>query len=75
MIRLQQLRIDAKLTPRELGERSGVSHATVLNIEKGKGAKVETLHSLADALNADGLEPPVRPSELLLPVDPTRAAA
>lgn len=69
MIRLQQLRTDAGLSPTQLGEAAGVSHATISRIESGKGAHAGTLRKLADALGA-------QPSDLLRPaVWPDREAA
>lgn len=60
MTRLEQLRIDARLTRQELAKRAGVSLQTVINIEDGKGAQVDTLHKLAAPLKAT-------PSELTRP--------
>ena len=71
MIRLEQLRIDAGLSPKQLAKVAGVAYQTVKNIEGGKSeAQVETLHKLAKALDA-------QPSELLMPAvyPPSRAAA
>lgn len=64
MIRLEQLRLDARLSIAELAEKAGVAHATVLRIESGKGAHVDTLGKLADALSVFSA---VSPSELLRP--------
>lgn len=58
MIRLEQLRIDARLTPEELGARCGVSGMTIRNLEKGKRARVDTLGKIADYFA-------IRPSEVL----------
>lgn len=51
MNRVQQLRIDARLTPTQLAEKTGVSRRTIERIESGKGARVETLGALADFFN------------------------
>lgn len=60
MRRLEQLRLDARLTPEELGERCDVTGMTVRRLEAGKRARVDTLGKLADYFE-------VRPSELLQP--------
>lgn len=60
MTRLEQLRIDQGLTRQQLARKAGVSYQTVINIEEGKGAQVETLHKLAAPLGAS-------PSELVRP--------
>lgn len=62
MTRLEQLRIDAKLSVKELAAAAGVSHQTILNLEQRKSTnpQVETLHKLAKPLGAT-------PSELLRP--------
>lgn len=51
MIRLEQLRVDAKLTPEELGKLAGVAGMTVRRIEDGKPAFPSTLGKLADFFN------------------------
>lgn len=71
MIRLEQLRIDAQLSPVALAAKANVSPVTVRGIESGKGAQVETLGKLAAVLG-------VKPSELLRPAawpdpEPTEA--
>jgi transcriptional regulator with XRE-family HTH domain len=60
MTRLEQLRIDARLTPEELGELCGVSGVTIRNLEKGKRARVDTLGKIADHFG-------IRPSEVQAP--------
>ena len=65
MIRLEQLRLDARLNTMQLAEKSGVARNTIARIESGKSAHVETLGKLADALSTD--EHRVQPSELLRP--------
>lgn len=68
MIRLEQLRLDARLTPEQLGEKAGVHGGTVRRIEAGHGAQVTTLGKLADCFD-------VKPSELLRQVpEPAEAA-
>lgn len=67
MTRLEQLRIDARLTPEELGARCGVSGVTIRNLEKGRRARVETLGKIADYFS-------VRPSEVLSPAAEDAAA-
>lgn len=47
MTRLEQLRLDAALTPEQLGELAGVSGRTVRRIEAGKDGRVESLKKLA----------------------------
>lgn len=70
MKRLEQMRIDARLTPEQLGERAGVAGMTIRRLERGEKARVSTLAKLADALGGD-----VQPSELLREVVKTEAAA
>lgn len=68
MIRLAQLRIDAGMNAQQLADAAGVAYQTVLNIEDGKGARVDTLHKLAAVLEA-------RPSELTMDAIPPAEAA
>lgn len=60
MIRLQQLRLDAHLTPEQLAAATGVAAATIRRLESGHGGQVATLGRLADHFG-------VRASELLRP--------
>lgn len=70
MTRLEQLRVDARMTREELSGRSGVTARTIHRLENGQVAgKVSTLVALADVLDA-------RPSELLqAALPPTEKAA
>lgn len=68
MNRLQQLRIDARLTRDQLAEQVGVTAVTIGNLENGKGARVETLGRIADVFE-------VQPSTLLRPAFPELDAA
>jgi transcriptional regulator with XRE-family HTH domain len=68
LTRLEQLRIDARLTPEELGVQCGVSGVTIRNLEKGRPARVKTLGKIADYFS-------IRPSEVLAPVIDESAAA
>jgi transcriptional regulator with XRE-family HTH domain len=68
VIRLEQLRLDARLTPEQLGEQVGLTGRTIRRIEYEHTASAPTLWKLADALDA-------RPSELLLPAATPREAA
>ncbi len=53
--RLRELRVQRALSLRALGERSGVSFATINNLENGnRPARLVTIRKLADAL---GVEP------------------
>jgi transcriptional regulator with XRE-family HTH domain len=53
--RLRQLRVERALSLRALGERSGVTFATINNLENGnRRARLVTIRKLADAL---GVEP------------------
>lgn len=70
--RLEQLRIDAGLTPEELSAKSGVSRATISRIEAGAGSTPATLRKLAIAFLALG--EPVKPSELQVLTPEERAA-
>lgn len=58
MTRLEQLRLDGRLSVQALAEKAGVTKQTIYNLEAGKSAQVDTLGKLADALG-------VQPSELL----------
>ncbi len=69
MNRLQQLRIDERMTVPQLADRIGVSSKTIYNLEAGKGASLDTLSKLADVFE-------VKPSSLLRPAfDDTDVAA
>lgn len=48
MILLEKLRVDALLTPEQLGERVGLAGGTIRRIEQGKGAHMGTLRKLVD---------------------------
>lgn len=75
MTRLEQLRIDAGLTPQQLAEASGVSYRTVKRIEAGANSGAPFLLKLANALS-ETLKIDVRASELRFPaVEPDRSAA
>jgi transcriptional regulator with XRE-family HTH domain len=53
--RLRELRVQRALSLRALGERSGVSFATINNLENGnRPARLATIRKLAEAL---GVEP------------------
>ncbi len=53
--RLRTLRVEKALSLRALGERSGVTFATINNLENGnRPARLVTIRKLADAL---GVEP------------------
>jgi transcriptional regulator with XRE-family HTH domain len=53
--RLRQLRVERALSLRALGERSGVTFATINNLENGnRPARLATIRKLAEAL---GVEP------------------
>jgi transcriptional regulator with XRE-family HTH domain len=53
--RLRTLRVEKALSLRALGERSGVSFATINNLENGnRPARLATIRKLAEAL---GVEP------------------
>lgn len=62
MIRLEQARMNARLTVEQLAAATGVSARTIRNLEAGRGARDTTVFALADRLN-------VTPSELLRRVD------
>lgn len=68
MTRLEKLRLDARMTPEQLGEAAGVHGGTIRRLEAGKGARIATLGKLADYFK-------VQPSELLVDVAPEREAA
>lgn len=65
MTRLEQLRLDAGLTRRQLGEATDVSHETIAALEERctNRPQVRTLTQLAGFFGA-------RPSELRLPATP-----
>ena len=48
MTRLEQLRVDAGLTPEQLAERVGVSNRTICRLERGHSGRIRTLRLLAD---------------------------
>ena len=54
--RLRELRVQRALSLRALGERSGVTFATINNLENGnRPARLMTIRKLADALG-EGLK-------------------
>lgn len=66
--RLEQLRLDALLTPEQLGEVTGVAGNTIRRLEAGKTARVSTLARLSAYFA-------VSASELLREADPSSKAA
>jgi XRE family transcriptional regulator, regulator of sulfur utilization len=57
--RLRELRVQRALSLRALGERSGVSFATINNLENGnRPARLATIRKLAESLD-------VEPNELM----------
>ena len=57
--RLRELRVERALSLRALGDRSGVSFATINNLENGnRPARLATIRKLAEALD-------VEPNELM----------
>lgn len=67
MRRLEQLRLDALLTPEQLAEKTSVSAPTIRRLERGHSAQVPTLAKLADFFG-------VPASELLRPATTAEAA-
>jgi len=64
--RLEQLRIDASLTPDELADQVGMAGNTIRRLEAGQRARVSTLTRLAAFFG-------VRASELLLDAEDAAA--
>ena len=57
--RLRELRVERALSLRALGDRSGVSFATINNLENGnRPARLATIRKLAETLD-------VKPNELM----------
>jgi transcriptional regulator with XRE-family HTH domain len=57
--RLRELRVERALSLRALGDRSGVSFATINNLENGnRPARLATIRKMAEALD-------VEPNELM----------
>ena len=55
--RLRQLRVERALSLRALGERSGVTFATINNLENGnRPARLVTIRRLAEALAVEPKE-------------------
>jgi transcriptional regulator with XRE-family HTH domain len=55
--RLRELRVQRALSLRALGERSGVSFATINNLENGnRPARLATIRKLAEALRVEPKE-------------------
>ncbi len=68
MNRLQQLRLDERLTVDEVAKRADVPAGVIYRLEQGKGTTVERLGRVADVFE-------VQPSTLLRPAfDEERAA-
>lgn len=76
MNRLEQLRIDAGLSPEALAEKCDESSGmTIRRIEAGKKATPKTLASIAAALTSElKLDPPIRATELQHPAPVTEKA-
>lgn len=60
MNRLEQMRLDALLTPEQVADRTGVSAKTIRRAESGTKPRLSTLRPLAEFFE-------VQPSELLAP--------
>ncbi len=56
MTRLEQLRLDKRMTPEQLGEAAGVSGMTVRRCEASKPTRVTSLAKLAEYLDATASE-------------------
>jgi transcriptional regulator with XRE-family HTH domain len=55
--RLRELRVQRALSLRALGERSGVTFATINNLENGnRPARLATIRKLANALGVEPIE-------------------
>lgn len=69
--RIQDTRIAAALTQKELAERAGISHSTLVRLESGESVRFEhvlnTLRALALLANVDLLIPEqgIMPSDLI----------
>jgi transcriptional regulator with XRE-family HTH domain len=48
---LQQMRINAHLSQQQLAERSGLSRSTIVQVESGKGMKMESIVAILRVLN------------------------
>ena len=53
---LKQTRLRQLLSQERLARAAGVSEVTIIQIEKGKPARLSTIRKLADALNVDPVE-------------------
>jgi DNA-binding Xre family transcriptional regulator len=58
MTRLEQMRLDKRLTPEQMGAECDVAGWTIRRLERGDHARVTTLAKLADYLG-------VKPSKVL----------
>ena len=56
--KLRELRVNQRLTQRQLARKAGISNTTLAKIERGGGAMPPTLKKLADVLG-------VKPVDLL----------
>lgn len=48
---MRQMRINAQMSQQQLAERSGVSRSTVVQVENGRGVKMEAVVALLRAMN------------------------
>lgn len=53
LTKLRQIRERKGLSQRDLSERSGVTQATISNLEKGRPARFVTMRALAQALEVE----------------------
>ncbi|MEJ7786661.1 MAG: helix-turn-helix transcriptional regulator [Solirubrobacteraceae bacterium] len=79
MIRLEQLRLDAQLSPEALGKQAGVAPKAIRRLEADKGTvQVATLGKLADRFKVPAselLQPAVFRGPTDWPVEPSEGRA
>lgn len=48
---MRQMRINAQMSQQQLAERSGLSRATIVQVESGRGMKMESVVAMLRAMN------------------------
>lgn len=51
--RIKERRVQLGLTQKQLGEKTGLTYQTILNLEKGKACTLQSLIKVCEALEID----------------------
>lgn len=50
-MQMRQMRINSQMSQQQLADRSGVSRATIMQVESGRGVKMESIIAMLRAMN------------------------